>query len=181
MQLIHVDSIWSLTGWINIPCVLRWSPCCPDGAIGVHADSTWTPHGFWTKNWLGYHQKKMSRVHMDSGDWPGLHMDSTWNLWGRVKSSNPGPSISTWTFWCTMPMPSGWSQEFRCLRYLRPSLHHHQLLSLRRWPADTLGAIVAWAMVSSNTFPSTNCLHFWQPWNIPWTYVTGEDKCIWLL
>ena len=24
---------------------------------------------------------------MDSGDWPGLHMDSTWNLWGRVKSS----------------------------------------------------------------------------------------------
>ena len=95
MQWIHVDSIWSLAGWIHIPCVPRWSPCCPDGATGVQLDSAWTPHGFWTKNWLGYHQKKMSKV----------HMDSIWNLWGRVKSSQNSLLMSAMSAGVGLPIP----------------------------------------------------------------------------
>ena len=32
-------------------------------------------------------KEKMSKVHMDSRSWPGVHMESTWNMWGSVKSS----------------------------------------------------------------------------------------------
>jgi hypothetical protein len=32
-------------------------------------------------------KKKLSKLHMDSGNPHGIHMESTWNLWLRVKSS----------------------------------------------------------------------------------------------
>ena len=83
--IIHVDSIWSLAGWIPV----FWG--------GVHVvqmeqlESNWTPHGLHmdSRQKIGWAstQKKLCKIHMDSGDWPGLHLDSTWNLWGRVKSS----------------------------------------------------------------------------------------------
>ena len=80
MQWIHVDSIWSLAGWIHIPCVPRWSPCCPDGATGVQPDSTCTLD----KKLAGLPPKKKC---LKSTWTPGIDLDSTWNLWGRVKSS----------------------------------------------------------------------------------------------
>jgi len=37
-------------------------------------------------------KKKRSKVHLDSRNPPGVHLESTWNLWLRVKSSTGATS-----------------------------------------------------------------------------------------
>jgi len=75
--------MWSPYGvWLGefiFPCIPRWTP------DGLQMDSRWTPDGLqvdsrWTldKELAGLTpKKKRSKV----------HMESTWNLWLRVKSS----------------------------------------------------------------------------------------------
>jgi hypothetical protein len=38
-------------------------------------------------------KKKLSKLHMDSGNPPGVHLESRWNLWLRVKSSSQKQEI----------------------------------------------------------------------------------------
>ena len=101
MQLIHVDSIWSLAGWIHIPPVPSWSPCCPDGVTGVQLDSTW----ILDKRLTGLPPEKKCL----KSTWTlGIDLDSTWNLWGRVKSSTPWPSSVAHPTLSLSVFPSCW-------------------------------------------------------------------------
>jgi hypothetical protein len=74
--------MWSPYGvWLGefiFPCIPRWTPA------GVQLDSRW----ILDKELAGLTPiKKRSKVHLDSRNPPGVHLESTWNLWLKVKSS----------------------------------------------------------------------------------------------
>ena len=84
---------WTPCGvWLisSVACVLMWSPCCPGGATGVQLDSRWTPDGLQVDSrWILY--KKLAglppKKNCLNSTWtPGVDLESTWNMWGSVKS-----------------------------------------------------------------------------------------------
>lgn len=59
-----------------------WSNWTPTGL-------SWNPDGFYSRQKIGWvtTKKKLSKIHLDSRWIHGVHLEFTWNLWGRVKSS----------------------------------------------------------------------------------------------
>ena len=77
---LHMESCWvnSYSLCSEVESMLsRWSNWSP---AGLHMDSTW----ILDKKLAGLPPKKKS---LKSTWTPGIDLDSTWNLWGRVKSS----------------------------------------------------------------------------------------------
>jgi len=81
-----MESWWSPLESTGLsPHALGWSPC------GVHTKSTWTPHRLHRKYLMVLLQFNTLRVHVES-TWSLL--DSTWNPWGKVKTSTKAASAS---------------------------------------------------------------------------------------